>query len=51
MQLRRACMVSMVEKGVDVSASVQDVENHHIVVLDAVDDDILHHRKTSQAGA
>jgi hypothetical protein len=39
------------KKGHDVAAAVEDVENHYIFVLDAVNNDVLQHRETTQAGA
>ena len=37
----------MMKKRFDIPAAMDDRENHHVVALDAVRDDVLKHRKTT----
>jgi hypothetical protein len=40
----------LVEKRLDVAATVQDVQNHYIFIPDVVNDDVLKCKEGSQAG-
>ena len=40
----------MIEQRDDVAAAAKHAKNEHILFLEAVDDDVLTHRKAPQAG-
>ena len=40
----------LTQQGLDIPSAPENIKNQHVLVLDAIDDDILAHGKTAQAG-
>ncbi len=40
----------MAKERLDIAAAVEDVKYRRVLVHDAIDDDVIAHRKASQAG-